>query len=116
MRLSFGLASAPEVFQRAMSEVFDGLQGVWVYIGDILIQGTSRQENDEQLRSAVQAVHRAGMALNLGKCQFEIEKAVSLGDVLSKKRHKPDPSIVEAVLKLEKDLQAKKLFRAWWSL
>lgn len=51
LRLPFGIASAPEVFQKAMSEVFEGLPGTRVYIDDVLVWGTSKEQHDERLRA-----------------------------------------------------------------
>ena len=37
--LSFGISSAPGIFQRAMEELLHGIEGVSVYLDDILIKG-----------------------------------------------------------------------------
>ena len=38
-RLSFGVASAPAIFQKIMDAVLRGLPGVLCYIDDILVSG-----------------------------------------------------------------------------
>ena len=38
-RLPFGISSAPEIFQRTMSDILDGLNGVICRMDDILIYG-----------------------------------------------------------------------------
>lgn len=90
------MASAPQVFQRTMSEVFDELQAVQVYIDGILIWGTLQRDHNEWLRSALQAVHRAGVMANSEKCSFGVQEMVFLGNVLSKKGIRPNASFVEA--------------------
>lgn len=79
-----------------MSEVFDEFQAVQVYIDGILIWGTSQQDHNEWLRSALQAVHRAGVTANSEKCSFGVQEMVFLGNVLSKKGIRPHASFVEA--------------------
>lgn len=49
LRLPFGISSSPEVFQQIMTEVFDGLEGVRVYVDDVLVWGRSKEEHDKRL-------------------------------------------------------------------
>lgn len=37
LRMPFGIASAPEIFQRAMRRVLEGLAGIAVVMDDILV-------------------------------------------------------------------------------
>ena len=48
-RLPFGITSAPEHFQRRMSELLQDLEGVVCLIDDILIYGKTREEHDARL-------------------------------------------------------------------
>ena len=41
-RLSFGISSAPGIFQRAMEELLRSVEGVSLYLDDILITGSSK--------------------------------------------------------------------------
>ena len=47
--LSLGISSAPGIFQRAMEELLHGIEGVSVYLDDILIKGSTREEHDKTL-------------------------------------------------------------------
>ena len=51
--LSFGISSAPGIFQRAMEELLHGIKGVRVYLDDILIKGSTREEHDKTLTSTL---------------------------------------------------------------
>ena len=42
-RLPFGITSAPEVFQRTMSNILEGLDGVICHTDDVLIHGSTRK-------------------------------------------------------------------------
>lgn len=49
-RLVFGVTCAPEIFQRIMTDILVECKNVIVFIDDILIYATSKQEHDECLR------------------------------------------------------------------
>ena len=49
-RLPFGICSAPEVFQRTMSSVLEGLEGVICHMDDTLIHGPTQEVHDTQVR------------------------------------------------------------------
>ena len=48
-RLTFGVATAPAIFQRTMDVVLQGLSNVMCYLDDIIISGTSDAEHLELL-------------------------------------------------------------------
>ena len=45
--LPFGISSAPEVFQKAINHVFQGLDGVEVIVDDMLVWGENDQQHDQ---------------------------------------------------------------------
>jgi hypothetical protein len=45
-RLPFGIASAPEHFQRRMQSILEGIEGVVCHIDDILVYGRDQEEHD----------------------------------------------------------------------
>ena len=52
-RLPFGIASAPEIFQRKMSTLLEGLDGVEVTMDDTLGHGRNREEYDARLNAVL---------------------------------------------------------------
>ncbi|XP_055622290.1 uncharacterized protein K02A2.6-like [Toxorhynchites rutilus septentrionalis] len=48
-RLPFGLASAPEIFQRAMDEILADCEGCYWYLDDVVIKGSTVEEHDARL-------------------------------------------------------------------
>ncbi|XP_015748527.1 PREDICTED: RNA-directed DNA polymerase homolog [Acropora digitifera] len=67
-RLPFGLTSACEIFQRRMTELLEGIDGVVVTQDDILVSGGTMAEHDERLNKVLRVVNDAGLKLNLAKC------------------------------------------------
>ena len=45
-KLPFGISSAPEHFQRRMSEILQGQEGILCHMDDVLIFGQNQQEHD----------------------------------------------------------------------
>ncbi|KAK3107078.1 hypothetical protein FSP39_006562 [Pinctada imbricata] len=71
-RLPFGIASAPEFFQKRMSEEVAGLPGVLCHMDDILISGKNQEEHDNNLERVLQKIEAAGLTFN-DKCVFSAE-------------------------------------------
>ncbi|XP_033639876.1 uncharacterized protein K02A2.6-like [Asterias rubens] len=80
-RLPFGISSAPEIFQRAMSQVLVDLNGVICHMDDILIHGATQLEHDARVRAVLQRLHNAGLTLN-EKCEFSKHSIKFLGHVI----------------------------------
>ena len=53
-RLPFGLSSAPDVFQKVMSEMFEDIEGVEVVVDDILVWGTTEEQHDARLMQVLE--------------------------------------------------------------
>ena len=69
-KLPFGIASAPEHFQRRMRSILHGLDEVLCQMDDILIFGRDKQEHDQRLLAALKKIEAAGATLNAQKCEF----------------------------------------------
>lgn len=82
LRLPFGVASAPEVFQKALSEIFETLPGVRVYVDDVIMWGATRQEHDERLRAVLEAAQKAGLIFNADKCSIGARASFLLATLL----------------------------------
>ena len=99
-RLPFGISSAPEHFQRRMSEALSGLAGVVCMMDDVLIHGTTRVQHDERLNMVLQRLQTLGLTLNSEKCQFAQTSVKFLGHVIDGSGIRPDPSKVSAILEV----------------
>ena len=95
-RLPFGISSAPEVFQRTMSSVLEGLEGVICHMDDTLIHGSTQEVHDARVRLVLERLQNAGITLN-DKCEFSKQKIKFLGHVISDKGVEADPDKTKAV-------------------
>ena len=96
-RLPFGITSAPEHFQRRMSEVLGDLEGVVGMVDDVLVHGRSQEEHDERLFKVLERLQREGLTLNKEKCKFSRSQVSFLGQVVNESGITPDPSKVAAI-------------------
>ena len=78
-KLPFGITSAPEVFQKRMSTILDGLDGVLCHMDDVLIFGANQEEHDRNLTAMLTRLQAAGVTLNASKCEFNREQVKFLG-------------------------------------
>ena len=99
-RLPFGITSAPEHFQRRMSEMLVGLDGVVCLMDDVLIYGETQEQHDNRLDKVLQRLQKSGLTLNADKCQFSCNQLPFLGQVLTQEGVKADSDKVVAIQKV----------------
>lgn len=71
LRMPFGISSAPEVFHRAKEHIIEGIEGVRVYVDDIVLWGSTIEQHNKRLMDVLQRVRKYGLKLNRNTCQFE---------------------------------------------
>ena len=70
-KLPFGISSAPEHFQKCMSQILTGLEGVVRQMDDVLVFRNNKTEHDSRLLSAlkcIEATTKQGMTLDCCRC------------------------------------------------
>ena len=97
-RLPFGLASAPGIFQRFISQLLADIEGVSVFLDDILICAKSEQDQFLKVELVLSKLKEANVVLNIQKCQFNQSAIPFLGYIISEKGISPSPEKVEAIL------------------
>ncbi|XP_025757966.1 uncharacterized protein K02A2.6-like [Oreochromis niloticus] len=90
-RLPFGIASAPEHFQRRMSQMLEDFEGVICHADDVLVYGRDRQEHDQRLHCVLQKFQKEGLTLN-EKCEFAKSQIIFVGHKVSAKGIEADPN------------------------
>ena len=99
-RLPFGISSAPEIFQRKMSSLLEGLSGVEVIMDDILVYGRDLEEHDACLTAVMRRIDGSGLKLNPSKCVVRQSELRYFGHIIGENGVKPDPGRVSALLEL----------------
>lgn len=78
-RLMFGVNTAPEAFQRVMTEILEGCQGTLNYLDDILVFGETQEIHDKRLKEVLHRLENNNLTLNNGKCDVNTTSALFLG-------------------------------------
>ena len=110
-RLPFGISSAPEIFQRLMTDLLQGIPGTKVIMDDILIYGKSIEKHDSHLDGVLDTVQRSGLKLNKAKCELRKEELGFFGHRVGKDGIKPDPEKVRAIIELSPPSNVSELRR-----
>jgi hypothetical protein len=73
-RLPFGLKCSSEIFQRKIVQCFEGIDGVEIYVDDILVWGTSQKDHDERLKLVLERARKYNIKFNVNKCKFSVNE------------------------------------------
>ncbi|XP_039444976.1 uncharacterized protein K02A2.6-like [Culex pipiens pallens] len=99
-RLLFGMNIASEVFQSIMERVLKGTSGVKVFIDDILVFGSTKQQHEAALKAVMHRLTSHGITVNPKKCFFGKSEVTFMGHVLSADGVRPTLDKVEAIKRL----------------
>ena len=103
-RLPFGINSAPEIFQRKMHEVVEGLSGTEVVADDFLIYGcgdtleTAIRDHDVNLRKFLERCRQKNVVLNAEKMKLRTTSVPFIGHVATSAGLGIAPEKVSAVV------------------
>ncbi|KAK9537909.1 hypothetical protein VZT92_005484 [Zoarces viviparus] len=100
-RLPFGITSAPEIFQREMTELLQDQEGLAVYMDDILIYSDSEEVHEVRLQKTLDTLEKAGLKLNHDKCLLRQRRLNYLGHCIDEHGIRPGEAKVKAVTQLE---------------
>ena len=96
-KLPFGISSAPELFQKRMGKLLEGLEGVVCLIVDVLVVGTNQEQHDERLLRVLERIESVGVTLNPEKCEFSKSSVRFLGHCIDKDGVRADPEKTAAI-------------------
>lgn len=101
--MPFGLINAPATFQHLMNTLFD--RNVFqdfleVFIDDLCVHHHDWSDFLVSLDKCLRVLNQSGLKLSIEKCEFGFSKVGYLGHIVSAEGISPDPSKVDAALKL----------------
>ena len=100
-KLPFGITSAPELFQRRMNQILEGLEGVLCLMDDMLIYGSDPTQHNTRLMAVLKRLQAAGVTLNSEKCEFAKSRVKFLGHLIDQEGIRADSEKVSAILQME---------------
>ena len=78
----FGLTTSPAVFNRVMRGILNGIQGVEVFVDDILIHSSTWQTHLETISLVLGKLRERGLTVKPSKCEFGQCSVEFLGHVI----------------------------------
>ena len=99
LKMPFGLKNSAQAFQRLMDGIFRNIPFVFVYLDDILVASSSKQEHAGHLRQIFKLLSDNGLVVNKDKCSFGVSELEYLGHRVTPNGIQPLPSRVEAIAK-----------------
>jgi hypothetical protein len=109
--MPFGMKNSPATFQRIMNQVVSGLEGCETYIDDIVIYSETWEEHLEIMRKFFERLRKAGLTINLAKCEFGQATVTFLGHVVGQGQVKTIDAKIEAICNFPKPVTRKELMR-----
>lgn len=110
-RCPFGLKNAVGLCSRIMRKIFSGIEGVSIYLDDLLIHASNNDEHDRILREVFTRIRQYNLSLNLKKCHFYQTSVSFLGHQVSDGKIAPDPERIEPILKFPRPNTTRQLER-----
>ena len=108
LRLPFGLSVSPEIFQKRVNLVLEGLEGILNIADDILVYGVgdtveqANADHDKKLEVLLLRCRERGVALNKDKLKLRVKRVKFMGHVLTDNGLEPDPEKIEAIKEMPK--------------
>lgn len=96
-RLMFGVNCAPEIFQREMSRLLDGIDNIIVYIDDVLIFADTLEKLKTTTGQVLRILRANNLTLNEEKCEFEKRFITFLGHGLDESGFHVDDAKIKAI-------------------
>ncbi|KAJ8891165.1 hypothetical protein PR048_010680 [Dryococelus australis] len=95
--LPHGLSCAPKIFYRVLSTLFQDIEGVQIYIDDIIVFGKDEIEHDKRLERVLQRETDSNVTFNVDNCRFRLKEVKYIGHIIDKEGIKVDPGKVRAI-------------------
>ncbi|XP_064475427.1 uncharacterized protein K02A2.6-like [Ornithodoros turicata] len=97
--LPFGIAAAPAIFQRFVEKLLAGIDGIAVYLDDIIISGADQQQHNRRLETVLARLEESGLRLKKPKCKSARTEVEFLGHKITGLGVRPTDAKIRALLK-----------------
>jgi len=98
LRMPQGLCNSPATWQRLVNSVLEDLEGVFVYMDDIVLVAADFEAHLKLFNTVLERLVDAGLTVNLDKCHFCRPELSYLGYVVNSEGLKVDPAKVACVV------------------
>jgi transposase InsO family protein len=100
--LTFGISTAPSIFQECMSRLLNGANDhACSYLDDILVFSKTFEEHLVHLQDIFDRIRNAKFKLKKSKCDFVKKEILYLGHTISKEGIRPDPEKTKLIQNLK---------------
>lgn len=81
---------------------------------DLLVSGQDQGEHDTRLHTMLQRLEKAGITLNVDKCERSKSEVVFLVHIITAVGICPDPRMTEAIMEMKEPTDVGKLTSLFW--
>jgi hypothetical protein len=94
--MPFGLQNAPATFQHFINSVLHEFLDKFAsaYLDDIIIYSKTKKEHREYVQKVLRALQKAGLQIDINKCEFTVQETKYLGLIITSDGIKMDPQKV----------------------
>uniref|UniRef100_A0A8C7YWC8 Gypsy retrotransposon integrase-like protein 1 n=1 Tax=Oryzias sinensis TaxID=183150 RepID=A0A8C7YWC8_9TELE len=117
LRMPMGISTAPEIFQRKLTQALENLPGLYIIADDILITGqgetqeAAERDHDDKLRLFLNRCRQKNIKLNAEKLKLRQKEVAYIGHLLTADGLKIDPEKVRAINEMPQPADVKAVQR-----
>ena len=100
LRLPYGIKSSSDIFCQKVNELFQGFEGIYPLVDDLLIWGESTEQHDANLKKVLQRARECGIRFNPEKCVIGVTSVPFFGHVITDQGLQACPKKIEAITRL----------------
>ncbi|XP_063635188.1 uncharacterized protein K02A2.6-like [Cydia splendana] len=97
LRMPYGISSASEIFHKRLYSHFDDIEGVVLFVDDLLVYGPTKEIHDQRLRAVLNRCKDINIKLNRQKCRIGLTEIKYLGHKIGSDGIRPDDSHISAI-------------------
>lgn len=99
--LTFGVSSAPEIFQKLMYMYFGDIKGVVLYFDDLLTCAQTKEEHNVILKMVVKRARSFNIKFNVNKIQYFVNEVRYIRFIFNEEGIRHDKEGIELISNLK---------------